>query len=255
MTLVSQIIIDAFRQSNLLAINSVPTAAQSTEALRYINRIVKSVFGYEAGELLVGYPVGSLGINRPAEYVEDYKDPEWYVPENTRLMLNLEEATTLHLHPEPEDGARLSVNDAAGNLATFPLTLIGNGNLIDGLTQVVLNTTQDTEWFYRADTANWQKTSPLAENDNFPFPEEFDDYFISMLAMRLNPAYGTSMDPQSQATLNRSLNQLRSRYKQTQEYHSELGLLRLAKMSADRDQYIRDFGMPRPYRRFNKGWL
>jgi hypothetical protein len=70
LTLVSEIITDAFRQSNLVAVGTTPTTEETTEALRYLNRIVKSVFGNEAG-LLVGIrsrprQVGRGGTASPA---------------------------------------------------------------------------------------------------------------------------------------------------------------------------------------------
>ena len=68
MTLVSEIISDAFRLSNITRVGGSPTSDQETEALRYLNRIVKSVFGNEAGENFLPFPIGDRGISRPSEY-------------------------------------------------------------------------------------------------------------------------------------------------------------------------------------------
>src|SRR3546814_10657240 len=92
--------------------------------------------------------------------------------------------------------SRLAVVDVAGNLATNTVTLHGNGRLIEGANTVLLNTNGiDKEWFYRADTANWVTYAPLIEDATFPFPEEFDNYFILMLAMEINSTYGQEMNP------------------------------------------------------------
>lgn len=242
MTVVSEIITDAYRQSNLLAIGVTPTTLQQTEALRYLNRIVKSVYGQEAGDPLTPLPIGRNNIERPAGFpwydVEAVQD--WFIPSDVQIVLNLETAKTLYLDPMPEDGQRFAVLDASGNLATYNLTLDGNGRKIEGADTAVLNTNGLSRyWFYRADTGSWQRVNSLVAGDTFPFPEEFDDLFITMLAMRLNPSYATSLDPQSQAVWKRSLTQFRARYNQVIPQASELALVRLSQMAADRDQFTK----------------
>lgn len=241
MTLVSQIITDAFRQGNLLAVGASPTSNQSVEALRYLNRLVKSVFGHELGEALVAVPVGRQNLVRPAGYPGYNTTPggDWFVPKNSRLVFNLTEAVSIYLHPAPNDGSRFGVVDSSGNLSTYPATIYGNGQTIEDTASLVLNTDDlAREWFYRADLADWMRLSPLEEDDTFPFPEEFDDFFITMLAVRLNPAYGITIDNQSTATLARSERQLKARYAQHRPIASETGLIRLSKMAADRDRWV-----------------
>lgn len=238
MTLVSEIISDAYRQGNILSINTSPTIAQQVEGLRYLSRIVKSVFGNEAGENYDALPLGRNDIDRPSGYpwYDNTPDGNWFVPKNKRLMLNLTATTTVFLHPKPDDGSRLAVNDVSGNLATYNLIIDGNGRRIESATSLTLNTNSTIrEWFYRQDLANWVRLIPLVSTDTFPFPEEFDDFFITMLAMRINPAYGNQMDPQSGQVYSRSKTQFQARYQQHVITGSELGLIRLSKMSADRD--------------------
>lgn len=257
MTLTSQIITDAYRQSNLLAIGTLPTADQETEALRYLNRLVKSVFGNEAGDPLEVFPVGRNHINRPQGYpwYDTTPDNDWFVPKNTRIMLNLEEPVDLYLHPEPDDGSRFAVIDASENVSTFNATVYGNGRLIEGAFTQVLNTDGvDKEWFYRADLGNWMLYAPLTAGVDFPFPEEFDDYFITILAIRLNPQYGVMLDPQSKMIFDRSLRQLRARYSQSIQTRSELALLRMPKVSYDRDVWGNQNRFYDPDAMFNKGW-
>lgn len=229
MTLVSQIIVDAFRQSNLLAIGASPTSAQETEALRYLNRIVKSVFGNEAGEQLQTFPLGSNNIDRPAGYPWWGNAPpaDWYVPKNQRLVLNLTDSTTIYLHPKPDPGSRIAVVDISDNLATYNLTIDGNGRSIEGSSSITLSTNgTEKEWFYRDDLGDWVLYSELDTTDQFPFPLEFEEYFIALLAMRLNPAYGAQMDGQSVAVMNRVRSQLKARYSQKIQTRSEEALLR-----------------------------
>lgn len=242
MTLVQQIITDAFRQSNLIAVGDSPSLESQDEALRYLNRIVRSVFGNEAGEQLEEFPVGKKNISRPQGYPfdEEYIAADWYVPTNKRLMLNLENAITIYLDPHPSDGSRMGVIDVAGNLSTYNLTLAGNGRLVETTPTLVLNTNSiNYEWFYRQDKASWLRTTNLGIADTFPFPEEFDDMFITMLAIRINPAYGRTIDEQSASVLDRSRTQFRARYANAIQTNSESGLLRMSKSPGTR-YYVDD---------------
>lgn len=217
MSLVSDIITDAYRRGNLVAVGAAPTAAEQTEALRYLNRIVKSVLGNEVGDQLFSVPIGTSEIIRPANYPQWGQDPggDWVVPKNARVNANLTEALTIYLHPAPADGTRFAVSDGAGTLGTYNLTVMGNGKSIEDANSVVLSTSGlDREWIYRADLGNWQRVSPLISSDTFPFPEEFDDYFISLLMLTINPSHGSQIDAQSQQLMMRSKSQLRARYRQ-----------------------------------------
>lgn len=246
MTTVAQIIQDAFRASNLIATESSPTSNEETEALRYLDRIIQSTFGNEAGDKFIDFPIGSEGIQRPAGYpwydtVPDEFD--WFVPENYRLMVNVTQPIEVFLHPEPDDGSRLALRDLGNNLSTNNFTINGNGRHIEGSDNVLI--TEDSfnaEWFYRGDLGNWVKYVDIGLNDTFPFPVEFDDYFIMSLAMRLNPGYGAQLDPQALQFYNRAKRQLQSRYSIIRPQPSERGLRKMSKMSADRDQWRGDQG-------------
>ncbi len=257
MTLTSDIIIDAFRQSNLLAIGVQPTTAQFAESLRYLNRIVKSVFGNEVGDPLTAFPIGRTHISRPAGYPwwDNVPSNDWFVPKNIRVMLNVDQPVSLFLHPDPDDGTRFAAIDASGNLSTFPATVVGNGRTIENAFTITLDVDNtDSEWLYRADLGNWQKSFPLILTDAFPFPEEFDFFFIIQLAMAMNPTFGVQMDPQTQATYARSRSQLRARYTQNIPVRSELALIRPAKVAADRDQWGNTYWLYQPNAMFDKGW-
>lgn len=257
MTVTSQIIIDAFRQSNLLALGVSPTPPQAAEALRYLNRIVKSVFGNEVGDQLDAFPVGRNDIDRPQGFPWYNTTPsnDWFVPKNKRIVLNLDQTVSLYLHPMPDDGTRFAVSDPSGNLSTYNATVYGNGRLIEGQDSIVLNENEtNSEWYFRADISNWVKYSPLVDDSLFPFPEEFDDFFITMLAIRLNPAYGTALDGQSQMVLNRTRSQLRARYQAHVQVGSEDGLIRMPNVSEQRRQWIYGYGYFDPNAAFDRGF-
>lgn len=258
MTLVSTIIDDAFRASNNTATGASPTTGEQTEALRYLNRIVRSTLGNEAGENFIPMPIGSQNISRPTGYpwyntVPD--DSDWFVPENYRLMLNIVQPVTVYLHPDPDDGSRLSVIDMGNNLSTNNFTINANGRHIDNVDSIVLDVDgENEEWFYRADTGNWHRYTNLELVDELPFPEEFDDYFIMSLAMRINPQYGKSLDQQALQFWNRSKSQLRARYNITVPEPVERGLLRMTRMTGDRGRWRTERGVYNPNAAFSRGW-
>lgn len=213
MTLVSRILLQAFRESNLVAISATALSTnQETEALERFNSLVASVIGWEMGENLKQWPVGVTGYAD----VECLRPEIWrYPPINSMLVLNLTGAETVYLPRHPSDGARVAVQDLGGNLATYNLTLDGNGRLIESARTLALTTDSlNKSWFYRADLGNWQPVSSLAAADEMPFPIEFDDMFIVLLAMRLNPRFGRKMDAQSVEALRRSRAMFTARYAQ-----------------------------------------
>lgn len=230
MTLVSTIIRDAYRSSNILAINADPTDAQNEEGLRFLQEVVSSVYGLDAGEQLDPLPLGQNNIHRPQGYPWYNQTPDWtnwYVPPNTRLVLNLTAPLTIWLDPNPQDGQRFALQDVSNNLATNTLTINGNGRLIDGATSATFNTNgTNNEYFFQQDSGTWYKVNPLALDATFPFPVKFNKMFSLLLAQTLNPAYGAAMDPQSSATLGKLLNQFKALYRQSQQMPSELGVVR-----------------------------
>lgn len=243
MTTVAQVISDAFRQSNLISINGSITGNQQSEALRLINRIIASIYGNEAGEKLDPFPLGINGISRPMGYPWYNNTPanDWYVPKDVRLMLNITAATTVYLHPRPDDGTRLGIVDISGNLANFPLTISGNGRLIEGSPSLICNTnSMNRDWFYRQETGTWYKVTDLILSDPMPFPEDFDDMFVLMLALRLNPSYGVQMDQQSMQVLTRARSQFRARYNIVYEKPTEDGITRMPYTVVDRYRYTRN---------------
>jgi len=227
-TLVSDIITDAFRESNLVAISATPTDLEIAEALRILNRLVALTYHTDAGEKFTDFPIGSDNIVRPSgwPYYENQPTNDWFAPLNSRLMLNVDSPQNIYLSPLPQDGSVFSYIDVANNIDTNPITFYGNGRLIEGATSVVKNTAGDTAiYFYRADTGNWSKLSPLLINDDFPFPPDFDDVFIIGLAIRLNPRNDISLAPESMAAYKKALSAFTARYTQIIQHGSELGLI------------------------------
>lgn len=218
MTLASETITRAYRESNLLALSATVTTAQQNEALPLLNTLILSSVGNEAGAELHEITIGGT-------YDQSQFCSSW-VPDNARLILNLTGARTFTLHPHPYSGQRIAIADAKSNLNTYNLTLSGNGRMIEGAaTNLILSTNgMSRQWLYR--DGNWAKISSLAAGDTMPFPEEFDDYFITGLALRLNPRFAQAFSQESAAALQRQRSQLRARYRRPRQ-QQELGTLGL----------------------------
>lgn len=215
MTLISSIIQDAFRESNIIPLAVAPSTNQATEALRLYNAILGSLFGSDVGENLQDYPLGNFGRDTSAEYCpivttdRGFKQP----PINVRFIAVNDQPITMDLSVRPQDGSRYGILDPYGRLASVPVTLNGNGRTIDGNPTFVAGTNGlSREWVYRADLGMWmQLTDKLATDEN-PFPKDFDDMFVILLAIRLDPRYGRSLSDLSQSIFRAARAKFLARY-------------------------------------------
>jgi hypothetical protein len=254
MTTVVSIISDALRETNLIPLGVSPSTAQEAEAFALLSTIVSSVLGNEMGENLSPLPLGQDGIEAPTGY------PWWnnslpanaFVLPNTRLMLNLTDEGFVYFDPDPHDGARMGVVDCANNLDINPLTIHGNGRKLDADFDVVLDVPGTAkEWMYRADLGTWVTVTPLDLAGNMPWPSEFDDMFIIMLSLRLNPRYGQVIHPASMETLRNVKKKFSARYGQSNtEMPSEDGLVFLTNYNSE--NILRQAGDPNSM--FNRGY-
>ena len=218
MSTVLDIITQGLRESNNIGVGQSPSPNETTEALARLQSIVLSALGNEVGYIMEDWNVtASDGVTRPSGVpMTAAAAAAWTVSPQARLICNLTAATTIKMDPLPQDGQRMAIVDAAGNFATYALTLDGNGRKVVGGATKVYNTNDSAQQLlYRSDTANWHTLAPLLTTDDMPFPEEFDDYFITMVAMRMNPRYGKELSESSVARLEQQRKQLSVRYNQT----------------------------------------
>lgn len=230
MTLVSDIITDAYRESNLIGVGVVPNDQEAADGLRRLQAVVSGTMGFEVGEPLNDWPVGLNNVNIEPAFYNTWTQALWSQPlENSRLLIDSSTIETLYFPMQPDDGARMALIDVGGQAATYPVTLEGNGRLIDDQTSIVINTDNATGfWFYRSDLAQWVTVAPLAPTDQFPFPPEFDDAFTLMLAIRINPRYGRALSTESTEAMANALGNLKARYRQRQSRPADIGVLNLS---------------------------
>src|SRR5687768_14040594 len=150
MTLTSEIIQEAYREGNIIAIGKEPSSDQSAEALKLLNRVISGVYGEEVGDPLYDWPVGTSNV---VATPNQWTQTEWSnLLQNVRIIANADAVQSVYLPPDPDDGARVALIDPGALLATYPITIYGNGRTIEDVTELELDTDSITRvWFYRAD--------------------------------------------------------------------------------------------------------
>ena len=231
MATLQQIVYDAFRELGLTEVGGTPDTDEYNEALSRLQYIVNSLFGYDMGENLTDLNVGSASTGNAAASALDMSSSitSLYVPTNVRLNCNLTSALTVYLHPKPRDGARVNIVDQAGNFGTKSLTLNGNGRsiTINGTTAPTYVMSTSGGIFYRADLGNWTGLDVSNALNPSPFPSEFDDFLVLLLAKRLSSRYGATWTPELEDSLGRLRAIFRARYRQETPMSSEYALIRL----------------------------
>lgn len=201
--LASDVIKYAYREAALRPIGFTPTANETAEGLYRLNAFINSLFGFELGEDLAdwsiptsvrtasqdtsfinqGFPGNVSTFDQPGVPYDAGGDIAQYPPINSRILCRITSATTLYLPQFPADGARMAFVD---NGMSATLTLDANGRKIaSALTATLPAGTANTTWFYRSDLAEWQVLAQLTSSDQTPLPTEFDDLFVTGLAIRL----------------------------------------------------------------------
>lgn len=227
MTTTSEIIKDAYRESNLIGLGATVTDAQNTEALPRLTSLISGVYGFDLGERLEDWMVGYSGQISPDHI---WSETDWVYPiANSRVLLNHTTSQTLYLPLTPDNGARIQVIDVNSVLATYNVVVDGNGRLINGAATETLSTDGlNRVYMFDSDVSGWVTVSGLALGDEMPFPTEFDDYFILKLAGRLNPRYGRSLSDLSLARLGEVKEQLEARYRQKRTMPAQRAVLQIS---------------------------
>jgi hypothetical protein len=217
MTLISEIIEEAFREGDFVGEDNNPTPRQAQEAVRAINNLIAGIYGGDAGERLNDWPLGTYGVESSDAGAFPSTDTLQRPTINRRMISTNLAAMTVYMTPAPQDGARMGIADPFSRLAAFPVTLDANGRTIETTATLLLNTNGlNREWFYRADLGGWVRLSDLTADSALPFPEFFDNMFSILLALRLAPRFGREISSQSLAILKQKRTEFLARYIQSQ---------------------------------------
>lgn len=225
MTTANELIQQAHREGNLIPVGTQPTTAQINEALGRLNNIITSLFGNEIGEPLFEWPVlppqQTSPINArwplaPGLSIDQTRlESAWpYPPCNVRLMASNTVEKTIWLQYMPNDGARVAYRAVS---ATADLVVQGNGRRVEGASSVIVEPTDNAGerlWFYRADLGDWIRIQALGLTDQSPLPDEFDDFLICALSIRLSSRFGNEPRQGTLLTFKDQLAKLKARYRQ-----------------------------------------
>lgn len=217
----------AFRENNLLPTGKSPTASQLSEAVAVLSTLIESTIGTEIARELMNWPSPNFKtapVNaRYPLYPQAQGIPrdQWnYPPPNTRLVTRLNANERVYFQQNPPDGAMMTLLNLGPTFDVYSLTLDGNGYLIEGGPELVLNTAQaytgtPIRWMFRADLGSWIRIPlPLAEDTELPFPVEFDDFWTAALCIRLSPSYGKPVSDITAGVASNGIEMLRARYYQ-----------------------------------------
>lgn len=243
MTAATSLIQSAYREGNLIAVGASPTSAEQTEALLLLNNFVRGIYGYEMGENLSDWEAPS--IQRTASQPTTY--PQWplndaypqgdafspfngstgfapFPPKNRRIVWG-GVTMTIYFPDKPQDGSRMAFVQGSGAGDTGApgaiLTLDGNGRQTQDPadknfknTITLTNPAVANQWLYRSDLGQWLLVADLILTDQCQFPSDFDDFFITALAIRLAPRYNKVVASETAKTGLDALKRLKARYRQ-----------------------------------------
>lgn len=218
--LVSECISAAYREADVTTVGNYPSTAEQAESLVLLNNFSLRLFGTEFGENLLDWPVPPIAGQQciPDDLVSSNMSTTWYeVPRtNSRLLVAISAALSVKMPANPQDGSQIMIVDVGST--SVNLTLDGNGRLISGQTTQI-DTPQvfdGRRYFYRADLASWELVAVLGLNDPLPLVEDFNDLFITYLAMRLSPRNAQETMEETALVYKDQLAKARRRYRQEQ---------------------------------------
>lgn len=230
MTQVRALVVSAFREGNLIAVGTDPTAGELAEGLDLFNRLVLAAFAYTVGVKLRQWPVRINQRTAPAS--RQYPQlptgqislvPRYpYIPPPNSMVIWDGSPAEIYFPDRPDDGAVMGIAPGSGAAATEQgsLVLNGNGLLIDEqetITYADLGSLVPARWFYRADMAQWLVIQPAELTDECLFPVELDDLWICAVSIRLSSRYGKEVAQGTVARIKDMTTLLRSRYAQTEQ--------------------------------------
>lgn len=150
-----------------------PTAYfANTLAIPRFNGMVRALFGRLIGpDLTSTRPTASTDVRSGARYFVGAS------------------ALTLTLPTEALDGTYFGLADTHAALSVNPVTLARNGWLLEGDASdlTLADNGAALEWFFRADTGNWERVRDLGLDDEVYFPADIVHGLASMLAAELLP--------------------------------------------------------------------
>lgn len=214
MVAVTEIIQNSLRESNILGAGVSPTGTELDEAVNEYNDLIFNLLGHEIGQETMDWPVG--GTPKEAIYGDTWTEAQWSLPiPNSRLIVSVGTTQNIKLPQDPDNGCMIEVVNATST--SIQVILEGNGRLIDNATSYSITglVTNPIRLFYRANEGQWMIfPNSFSATDDHPFPSQYNIFFQTALAARLNPRYGREMPPLVEAAFKDALLKLKKDYQQ-----------------------------------------
>jgi hypothetical protein len=243
--LTAQNVIDrAYREINITAIGVPPSQVQSNEGLNRLNAWFRIMFGDKLGEPLQDWQVPSGQRTAPVAAAFPQlpypQGTDWnlmgtplpgsvgptlwpYPPQNSRLIVALQQNTTVWFPEAPSDGARMAlIGGATASATPFTLTIDGNGRFIIPTSAanpvptitVASPVVGRMRWIYRADMGTWVPLADMALTDPIPLADDMEDYLAIGLAIRIAPGNDKTVSPETIKAYKDGERIFEARYKQ-----------------------------------------
>lgn len=205
MTLNSALIQAGFRESNFVGQSTILADDEQTEGMQLLQSLTLTmpglILGHKWRNWFIPYPnrTAEKGGDFPARSDREFTDLRYpnYPQTNARVVLRNAAAETLYMPQMPSDGALMQFVDAGFQ---GDVTLDANGNFFgtSGVATTVTLTTgvaggnrlPTRTYIYRGDIASWIRLDSLIYNAESAWPAEFDDFWITAMAIRLSPRFG-----------------------------------------------------------------
>lgn len=193
MTTCLSIVTSALRVCRVIGAGQTPPAGDAADAMSALQRRIRHLAGYGAA-----YPYRQRVVSGSHTIHRDDMGADCVVTATA----------TLTLPENPRPGARVRVRALPG----VTVTVARNGLLIAGAaSDATVSAGAMAEWMFRDDLGSWNLISALSLSDEMPYPDEFDDAWIYILAAVIGPEYGSNHE-----------------LSQTQIAHAQHGYTRLA---------------------------
>lgn len=176
MATVRDIIKRSMRMLGVLSVGSEPSAAELADCLVAFNAMYIDLFG------------GGIGLRLTPKVLTQSTEADG---EYNYLASGV--TATITLPQSPYRGQRVGVSDAQASLASAPVTVQGNGNLIEGSTSVTMSTNGEARTWYFEPGTGWALEEELEAADIPPIDPRLHESLSALLAVRMASEFGETV--------------------------------------------------------------
>jgi len=218
----SELVLEAYREGNLIGPNASLTLAQANEGLIALNNFLETLYGYELGDFAGDWAIPPLNTAQvqgrfplyPTNLSPNNSNIYLNPPPNARLLINSDQNITVTFPQSPDDGARMALVGLGPS--TGVITFLGNGRTIEGsftLSGTMTNLT-GRRYFYRADMGDWTLLAPVTADSSPILPRAYDDFLALGILDRLSSRLGRQLTTNQSMRYRTAMGRLRAQFRQ-----------------------------------------